>query len=250
MKKIIEINYGRSLKFNKGNYEQDSPMWHEKVTIELNGKDDHEAVEQETYDALKKRVDERANQEWLRSKNEMAHLRIRTRNGKQYPSVTSIINPEPYTNDPEYGTRGTELERVVNVFIDTGIWIEPEVTLKNLSYDQIPYKEFFEKFGTRLDFRKCERQIEVYNEKYLYSGAIDKICKVDGKKTLADWKTGGWKWRQLIAYKQCGIEVEQLAIFDLKKCALELLPVNSEGFQVGWEGFLIDRGVFKGRFGI
>jgi len=252
VKRTLELNYGRSLKFNKGNYEQDAPMWHEKVTLELNGETPAEVleIEKREYDALKARIDERADAEWGKIKASLADLRVRQKDGKNYPSVTSIINPEPYTGDPEYGLRGTEVERLINVFIDSGKWEKPTVSLKNLKFEDVRYKEFFEKFGKRIDFASCERQREVFNERYMYSGAIDIICAVDGKPTLADWKTGSWKWRQLIAYQKCDIKVDQLAIFDLKKCVLEVLDLKSDNFQLGWEAFLLDRGAFKARFGL
>ena len=251
MKRTIEIVYARSLKLNRGNYQQDAPMWSEKMCIELNGHTEEEVaqIEKEEYQKLKDRIDERALGEWNRTALELSGLRVRVKDGIKFPSVTSILKPEPYTGNPEYGTRGTEIHRICNKFIKDGTWEEPKVKLEKVSFDQIPYKEFFAKHKERLDFTKHKTNIEVFNDKWLYSGEIDLICRVDKKWTLVDLKTGGWDWPQLVAYLKCGSgKIEQLAVFDLKTWALEVLPLADIGEY--WENFLWMRGRFKERFGV
>ena len=251
MKKSLEIVYSRSLKLNKGNYQQDAPMWSEKVCLELNGQTDDEvtALEQSEYQKLKDRIDDRALTEWNRTALELSGLRVREKDGKKYPSVTSILKPEPYTGNPEYGIRGTEIHRLCNEFLTTGKWSAPTVSLEKISYDQIGFMEFFEKHKERIDTKKIKFNIEVFNEKWIYSGEVDLICKVDNKWTLVDIKTGGWDWPQLVAYEKCNPgKVVQLAIFDLKNNDLPVLPVAET--EEHWLHFIHKRGEFKAKFGV
>lgn len=253
MRKTLEINYGRSLKLNKGSYQQDAPMWHEKVTIELNGETEEQLreIEASEYQRIKDRIDARAIEEWNRSALELSGLRVREKDGKKYPSVTSILKPEPYTGSPEYGIRGTELHRICNEYLKTGKWSEPTVKLEKISYEQIKYKEFFKKHEERINAKQIKFNIEVFNDKWVYSGEIDLICKVDGKWTLVDLKTGSWDWPQLVAYEKCNPgKVVQLAIFDLKGGDLFTLPVDSDESREHWEQFIWKRGEFKARFGV
>ena len=253
MKKSLEIVYSRSLKLNKGNYQQDAPMWSEKMCLELNGQSDEEiaVLEQTEYQKLKDRIDSRAETEWNRTALELSGLRVREKDGKRFPSVTSILKPEPYTGNPEYGTRGTEIHRLCNKFMSEGVWDEPTIKLEKISFEQIKYREFFAKHEKRLDFKKHKTNIEVYNDKWIYSGEVDLICSVDGLLTLVDLKTGGWDWPQLVAYEKCGTgKVKQLAVFDLKSGEIHLLEVGGKEYQEHWENFIHKRGQFFARFGV
>lgn len=253
MKRTLEINYGRGIKINKGNYQQDSPMWHEKLTIELNGQTDAEVVELEKkeYDIIRARVDKRVEDEWNKTALEQAGLRIRTKDGKKFPSVTSILKPEPYTGNPEYGTRGSEIHRLCNQFIEKGVWTEPEAKLETLSYADMKHKDFFAKFKDRLDFKGVKLNIEIFNLRLLYSGEIDLVCKVDKRLAVCDIKTGGWDWPQLVAYEKSNPKkAELLAIFDVKTNELHIIEVGSKEYEEAWEHFLMKRGEFKARFGV
>ena len=246
-KRTYEICYSNSFKINKGNYEQEAPFYSQKVVIESLEEIDVKAE----YAKLRSVVDELASAQYQASKLDQSGLRIRVKDGKKYVSVTSILGGgKKYDGDPEYGTRGTEIHRLVNVYAQTGEWEEPKAILTKLSYDDIKYKEFFEKNKERINFGMFECEIEVFNDTHLYSGEVDIICDVDGIITLADIKTGAWKWEQLVAYyKAIGrANIKQLAIFDLKKGRLETLPTK-DGVPY-WESFLKKRGALEAIFGV
>ena len=231
-----------------GNYEQQAPLYSQKIVIQSDADIDVKAE----YEKLRKEVDELALAQFKESKVDQAGLRIRIKGGKKYVSVTSILaGGKPYTADPEYGTRGTEIHRLCNQFIDEGIWGEPREPLSKLKYEDIKYKEFFLANKERLSFEGCQKEIEVFNDEHLYSGEIDLICQVDGALSLCDIKTGSWKLEQLVAYwKALGdAKIKQLCIFDLKKNKLEVFKLGEES-KLAWERFLVARGVILGVFNV
>jgi len=254
MKKTIEINYGTSITVNRGNYENFKPMWHQKMTLELNGETQEQIEQLETaeFNRIKAKLDQFAEEEWSKSKVLQANLRVRIKDNKKYPSYSSIANPDPFNIDPDYALRGTEIHRMFNDWLFSGIWPDPQVKLQKLKYEDIKYEEFFETFVERISFKDAKTNIEVFNDKHLYSGEIDLICEVDDLPTLVDLKTGGWDWMQLIAYYKAYKEtpLKQLAIFDLKNQKLEILSLKDPKCVDYWEKFLIKRGEFKSRFGL
>jgi len=246
-KKIVEVCYSNSLKINRGSYEQENPFYSAKSIMEENGTPIDETAE---YARLRNIIDPILVQQYNDAKLDMSKLRVRVKDGKKYPSVTSITKPDPYTGDPEYGIRGTEIHLICNEFITTGKWRVPMEPLTKLKYEDIPYQAFFEKFKDRLDFKDAKLNIEVFNEKHIYSGEIDLVCPVDGVLSLVDLKTGGWDWIQLVAYFKAYGQVKQLAIFDFKNTELEILKLNDPKCVDKWETFLKKRGAFEARFGI
>ena len=236
-----ELTYANSLKINKGNYEQESPMFSIKSIGEFD-----ENVE---YERLKAIVDSKLAEHWDKAKLDMSGVRVRVKDGKKYPSVTSILQPEQLKIDALYGLRGSEIHRLVTEYVKSGVWQEPtEVLSDKIRYDQILYKEFFEKYKKNLNLIDSETNIECFNDDYLYSGEIDFIGTLDGVETLADFKTGSWDWTQLAAYYKAIKRGKQLAIFDLKNCKIETLQLKDAVKY--WEQFLIKRGEFKSKFGI
>lgn len=258
MQKEVEIKYERSLKINRGNYEQVAPLWADTVRLKFNGETPEQIadIEKAEYDILKARIDKRADDEWANAKISLAGFRIREKDGKKYPGVTTILSPEPYTGNPEYGTRGTEVHLIVDHFIDKGEWREPKVKLETLSYDDIKYQEFFQEHGKEIKPIKGDyTNLKVFNDDLMYSGEIDRLLSVLEILSIVDYKTGGWKWGQLVAYwyalpEKIRAKIKQLAIFDLKKCELKLMQVGSPEFDKEWTQFIYKRGVFFGRFGV
>ena len=252
MKRIVEINYGTSITINRGNYENEKPMWHQKTTLELENMPDElvEATEKAEFCRLKARLDQWAYEEFKKSKQELLGLKIRIKDGKKYPSVNSILHPEPLKINPEYALRGTEIHNLVTQFIKTGQWAKPKTVLSELTYEEIPYEAFFCE-NKNFELKTTNLNMEVYNERLKYSGELDAIGSVDGAETLIDFKTGQWDWKQLVAYNECFQKpFAQLAIFDLKKNKIELLQRTDPKYQNAWEAFLLKRGEFKARFGL
>lgn len=245
----IEVCYGLSKTIaGKQNYENEKPLFSLKGFAEI-GK------EAEEFKRLKSIVDPLAEEFYKACKSDNSNIRVRIKDGKKYPSVNSILSMgESIPMEPTllqcYADRGTEIEKIVFDFIETGKWREPSVSIGNLKWTDIKYKEFFEKYGKILNFKTMQKKIEVYNDKRLYSGEIDIICEVDGMTVLSDWKTGSWLWKQVVAYGHCITDdsIEGYAIFDLKKCKIEVLTL--EEAILHWEDFLEKRGAFRERFGL
>ena len=249
MKKTMEIVYGNSLKINRGNYEQEAPLYSAKSIIEVNGEAFDEKAE---YTRLRQIVDPLLTEHWEKAKLDLSGLRIRIKDGKRYVSVTSILNHDKDFSeiDPEYAIRGKEFHRLVNQAIRNKKWEAPKVPLLRLKYEDIKYKEFFIAHKSRLNFEGAQLEVEVFNDDHLYSGEVDLICLVDDVKTIVDLKTGSWDWKQLIAYWKCSVDFPQVAIFDLKLGKLEILDPFSSKANEHWEKFLIKRGEVKARFAV
>jgi len=253
--KQIKINYWRSPKLvGAKQYEMDTACFSEEMTIDLNGESDEEikTIKDKYQSILENSVNLNTKRWEDTHKLDLSGVRIRLVDGVQSPSVTSILGVEgTFKFDPQYGERGQEIENIVFDFIDTGKWREPAKALQTISYSDIKYKEFFQTHSDRLDFKDCERKIEVASKDWRYSGEIDIICKVDGLLTLADFKCGQWNWAQLVAYhftKQ--VEVKQLAIFDLKNNKLEILKLTEPKYAKALLDFIYKRGFFKAVYGI
>ena len=246
--RTYEICYSNSITINRGNYENEKPFYSQKVVIESETEIDTVAE----YEKLRAVIDPMALARFKEVKVSEAGLRVREKDGKKYPSVTSILSPAPYTGNQEYGTRGTEIHRLINHYSVNCEWLVPSAPLKTLKYEDVKYQDFFQTHIERIDFSDLKKEIVIFNEEHMYSGEIDVVCNVDGIKTLGDYKTGSWKWDQLVAYwKALGDKsIKQLAVFDLKKQKLETMRVASEECRTCWERFLRLRGKFEGIYGI
>jgi len=255
MKKTIEVVYANSFKINKGNYEQEAPLYSAKTILEFNGTSVHDDefkqdIEKTEYKRLRSIVDPLLHAQVAQAKCDLSGVRIRERDGKRYPSVTSILSPDSPSIDPEYAIRGLAIEEIMRQKFKTDKWLGPINKLKKIKYDEIKYKEWWEKYKHSLRFQELDAQ-EVYNTRLKYSGEIDLICFIDDIPTIVDIKTGGWGWPQLIAYAQCDdMNFKQVAIFDLKKCEMPILKLGDRKSKDAWERFLVKRGCFEQRFGI
>jgi hypothetical protein len=245
--RTYELCYSNSITINRGNYENEKPFYSQKVVIE--SEEDIDSVAE--YAKIRAIIDPMCVEQFNATKVEASGIRVRTKDGKKYPSVTSILSGgKPYTGDPEYGTRGTEIHRLINHYANKFEWLVPKEPLKNIKYEDIKYQEFFQTFEKQIDFTAHKSEIEVFSDEHLYSGEVDVVCLVDGIKTLGDYKSGSWKWEQIVAYyKALGDKsIKQLAVFDLKKQKLETLKlVEAVPY---WENFLKLRGELRGKLGI
>jgi hypothetical protein len=246
----VEIVYGNSLTINRSNYENEKPLYSAKSVVTI--ADGEVFDERAEYQRLRGIVDPLVDEHYNRAKLDISKVRVRVKDGKKYPSVTSIMNPLPLNIDPDYAVRGSEIHRLVNRWIEQGKWDQPREPLNKLNYTDIKYKEFFADHEKSIDFIDCKVELEIFNDERLYSGEVDLICKVDGETTLADIKTGQWKWCQLCAYAKAlpDLKIKQLAIFDLKKNKLEVLKLTDPKARFEWENFLIQRGAFEKMYGI
>ena len=241
--KVTEICYANNITVNRGNYENEKPFWSAKTILQ------GECDENTEFARLKAIIDPIATKAYKDAKIDLNGLRIRLKDNKRYPSVTSIIQPDPIVgikNLEQYALRGSYFHERFNAYIGS---IKTEVLQPDISplkFEDIKFGEFMERFLSKIG-KPIELNKEVFNGKHMYSGEIDYLGAVDNKLTLADIKTGSWKVEQLSAYAEC-LEVEQVCIFDLKTPTIHF--ISKDALNDGWESFLKLRGAVLNRFGI
>lgn len=266
--KKIEITYSNSAKINKGNYEQEAPMFSAKSMIEFS--EENPISEKEEFSRLKSIVDPLLAQHILETKQIPEHIRIREFEGQKYPSVNSILKPEKFECHPDYAVRGTEIERIVRTFLKTGVWIEPEKQLSKIKYSDIKYKETIAKYKS-LFADVTDYNVTCYNKKLRYSGECDAIGKLrisnvrdiidvgvreEDFNVIYDFKTGQYDLTQLIAYAECDLieghkeQIDMICVIDLKNCAIDFLMWEDNEWSDKFNLFCVKRGEFKQRFGI
>lgn len=199
-----------------------------------------------------------------------SNIRFREKGGKKYPSVTSItgwdINWRISDDElQQYAARGTIVHRLIEEYIKTGIWAEPEM-LKDLKDDLIilatgslnldwkvcSHEKFFE--VNEKDFEWLEGEKEVFNEEHVYSGRYDRKAIYKGKLSIVDWKTGSnYNHRQTAAYAVCEEKIEQLVICPVGQTNNKSgykKPDVTEDVKGNFKAFLKKRQGFRARFGI
>lgn len=252
--KQIEVCYSNSMKINKGSYEQESPFYSAKSIITLTDEEQSQIDEVmgAEYDRLKALINPMLQADYKASKpSEMTNIRIREKDGKKYPSVTSILRPDPINFKgkiplEKYGERGNQADVVFkNTLIGLPV---PEVDASKFEplkweYD-IP--KFIEENKAVFAKKKWQSDVPIFNEEYMYSGEIDLLSPT----ILLDVKTGQWKWEQLVAYAKSVEGVKTIAIADLKNNKMEVIDLESDEARKAWESFIFKRGEFKARFGI
>ena len=199
-----------------------------------------------------------------------ANIRFYERNGKKYPSVTSILNwgKEWKVTDDElrqYASRGTIVGEMVETYLSTGQWIKPEEVSDleedvailcggslGMHWSQCSHEAFCNNFAKEISVE--ETQGRVFNDEALYAGTYDIFGTYKDKVSLMDVKCGGFDMRQLAAYAVAlGGNIEQLVVLPVgptdNKCGYKK-PVVCDTIQKEYEEFLKARAKFKQRFGI
>lgn len=199
-----------------------------------------------------------------------SQLRFYERDGKKYPSVTSILGWDKdwrITQDElrQYASRGTIVGEMVEQYLSTGKWIVPEETPSlaedvavllggslGLHWEQCSHKEFCDKFAKEIVAETTQKQI--FNDQALYAGTLDICGTYAGKVSVMDVKCGGWDMRQLAAYAMAlDADIKQLVILPTgptdNKCGYKK-PVICTTLQKEYEEFLKARAKFKRRFGV
>ena len=222
-------------------------------------------------DRLREMFDAEAN----RAKSDLiekmySKIRFYEKDGKKYPSVTSILGWDTdwkITEDElrQYASRGTVVHKLVEIFLKEGKWIDPQEIdeLKEdvsillggslgLSWSDCSYKEFFAKHLKDLKIISLEK--EVINNEHLYAGRYDILAEFEGKKTLIDLKCGKTSdFRQLAAYSACEEGVEQLAIFPVGPTDNKtgyMKPKICDTIKAEFGEFVKARIKFRNRFGV
>lgn len=236
-------------------------------------------AEGEDVDAAIKQLDARLRWHFDQASNrakadviekQYAGVRFYEKDGKKYPSVTSILgwNVDWKISEDElqqYGARGTIIHKMIEVYFQTKKWVSPLdipelendiATLlagsKKLTWADCSYEKAIE--NVMSDIKVCQLEHELVNEEHLYAGRADLYCLYQGKKTIVDFKSGTTTdMRQLAAYAACKDGIEQLMIVPVgptdNKSGFKK-PVICTNIEKEFKEFLYARAKFRERFGI
>lgn len=266
--RIKEIHYGLSGVIPTSSYENLRPSFDMTVVPE-EGEDAttifknlqgylHQLFEQESNRGKADLID-----------RQYSNIRFREKDGKKYPSVTSILgwDKDWHITDDElrqYASRGTIMDALVTVFLTTGKWFDPtelqslredvSVLMSGglmLTWEQCSHKAFMATYRKKIEAEAFHGT--VFNDEVLYSGEWDILGRYDGVRSIMDIKHGQFDMRQLAAYAICEKDIEQLVILPVgptdNKCGYKR-PVVCDTIQKEFEEFLKARAKFKQRFGI
>lgn len=262
-------------KISTGSYENEAPFFSLKETY--SGDVDDEFINKRKqqlhnfcYNSFKE-VEERSQVEKILKQR--SDLRFYERNGKQYPSVTSIIGWDAdWFISPmalsQYAARGTIVHKQVEIYLQSGKWPQPEdipevypelVIVKKgdlgLKLDDIDFVEYYKKHP----FDYIDLEEKVYNDEHRYAGRRDIRATFNNKLAIMDVKTSSAvnrekAFKQMAAYAMAtpGIQTDLMVVIPLtnkNKCGYGK-PIIEDNIKKYWELFLVDRKNFKQRFGI
>lgn len=267
--KIKEIKASLSGVIPIASYENLKPYY--EISAEL---EDGDNVD-ESMKALRKIMRWHFEQEGNNAKADLIEkqysgVRFYEKDGKKYPSVTSILgwNVDWKISEDElqqYGARGTIVHKIIEEFLAKGEWIDPlnapelanevaTVTAGSLalSWVDCSYKAALE--AIKGDIKVISQEQEVFNDEHLYAGRCDLVAMYKGKKSIIDFKSGTTTdMRQLAGYAACLDGIEQLVIVPVgpndNKSGIKK-PIISTDITAEFKKFLYARAAFRERFGI
>lgn len=282
MKRTIEIVSSFSGKISTGQFENEQPFFSVKEVIE------GEITDVEISKRQKELKDICYNQFQLAERESTAKkiqkqredIRFYEKDGKSYPSVTSIIGWDAdmfckKEDLSQYASQGNINHLKLAYFIKTGEFLDakkiPEAykdmvilskgSLK-LPIDSGDLKGMLEKYPIR--FKASEQ--EVINDTYLYAGTLDALGEIVPNKdweklgaqpdllTVFDLKRSGdaiKNFKQTSAYAKC-IGAEQMIILIVNDTTKQGFsqPLVTQSVDEYFAMFLQDREAFKERFGV
>lgn len=197
----------------------------------------------------------------------------KTPNG-EYPSVTTVLDPEfkSFVSDEELKVaiaEGNINHARAAHFIATGEWVEPKkldgvapdlLVCRGRIVDGWDFPAFLEKYP----IKEMRNGVPVYNHVHRYAGTPDlfglfpKGGAKDGElvKTIFDFKRTADKiknFSQMSGYAKCeGVEVEQMAIIPTSADNQQGFskPIVTTEIEKYFELFLDKREKFKGTYGV
>jgi len=203
-------------------------------------------------------------------------LRFYPRNGKKYPSITSVLGWDDdwrLSDDHlgQYSSRGKIVHKMCYEYFKVldnkrvRIWIDPmeckeiEEDVINvitgslgLSWKDCTYKKFVEKFENDIVVYAMEEV--VYNDEWEMAGTLDIRGLFKDKKSIMDWKTGTYKMPQLAGYAISSKEKqEQLVVLPVGPTSNKSgykNPIICTDIEREWKILIKAREKFRRRFGI
>lgn len=132
-------------------------------------------------------------------------MKFHYKDGKPYPSVTSIINPTGMSHfAAAYGARGTIVHYVFRHWIETGGWLdwrncrvlEKEIYImerdkRKVCLEDANYKGFIAAYGNRFEFDRDSLEKRFFNDKYFYTGRPDSEGKYLYNPAMFEYKSIG-----------------------------------------------------------
>ena len=199
-----------------------------------------------------------------------AWIRWYLKDGIRFPSVTSILGLDKtfgqFTEQElqQYASRGNILEVMIEVFLMTGLWPEPQELPQcredieilaagnlNLSWKDGSHEAFMAEYGSKIKVEAFQKT--VFNQEQMYAGTLDILGEFDGKRSIMDIKSGTFDMRQLAAYAVCEEGIEQLVILPIgpteNKCGFKK-PVICTTIDNEFREFIKARAKFRQRFGV
>lgn len=198
-----------------------------------------------------------------------SNVRFYEKDGKKYPSVTSILNWDKewrVTDDElrQYASRGNIVEAIVEQFLKTDKWIDPmqipelkedvSVLMSGslmFTWEKCSHKAFMKTYRDKIKVEAFQQT--VFNDEAMYAGTYDLLGDFDAIRSIMDTKTGVFDMRQLAAYAICEKDIKQLVVLPVgptdNKSGYKR-PVVCDTVQKEFAEFLKARAKFKQRFGV
>lgn len=256
--KITKATVNLSAVIPTGSYQNYKPMY--QLEADIGDNEDSQLCLEELREKIRKLF----AQDWVRLRdkdrsNFLQTVRWYEKDGKKYPSVTSVLswadfnyklrNPDKFqfgeiSEDDlaEYGARGTVVHRQVQDWFENGMQKDyvmkeefPELLVEkqllkesHLKAEDCSFLGFMEKHGKDFTFDKCE--LEVIGEGY--AGRLDLLGTYKGELAVLDVKTTTnytartelRYFKQMAAYaKATGLDIKKLVI-------IPLTPSNKCGY--------------------
>jgi hypothetical protein len=252
--KQVEVVYSNSMKINRGNYEQEAPFYSAKSILTIQDGVDAQSVCNAEYEQLQAIVEPLLQADYAKKRTDLANIRLYEKDGKKYPSVTSILQPDglyaKIKNLAQYSERGDQGDAIFKALVTKCETLEP--ILEKFAPLDWPWdiKQFVREnkiITKKADCKSWLQDVVVFNDEFQYAGEIDLL---KDNTLILDVKTGAWKWEQQIAYAKCLPTVQLVAIADLKENKYIELPITDPVIEKAWLKFIYLRGSFNARFGI
>lgn len=176
-------------------------------------------------------------------------------NGEVVPNVTSIIEMTGLTNfsfipqnDLKMACQYGDLSHKITIYTDLGIdKLEDIVALNealkekyqnfNIKKCLVRNYESYKQFLKDYDYNPLMIEEQMYSHKYKFAGTMDRVCLINGKEYILDFKTG-------VKSKTCGIQTSAYKILleelnpKYKKIKRAILHFENEG---GYKLYLEDK---------
>lgn len=269
MKRTIEQTYSNKATINTGNYENLSPMYALKQIIEIEDGDIVEkGFEQKEFAEMKRIVDTELQKSISEVKDKekieaLKNIRFYEKDGKKYPSVTSIISMGEKPDVPNielYGLRGELLHKMMSMYIKDGTLYTKvdEETKSKLTIiggidEHIKCLTYVVE-DERAVFDKSEQ--EVFNDEHLFAGRYDANGNFDKQPSVFDFKTGTPNKErqeealvQLSAYAKCLRGIKCLVVYPINPKSKQE-PIVTNDIDKYFSLFLQKRKAFKDKFGV